>query len=49
MNSLLNYKTYDLVKLARGKKALKNKWVFRQKQDGGMINYKSHLGVKDFI
>lgn len=35
MNSLLKNKTYDLNELPKGKKALKKKWVFKLKQDGG--------------
>ena len=41
MNSLNKNKTYDLVKLPKGKKALKNKWVFKLKKDGDkLVKYK---------
>lgn len=33
MNSLHKNHTYDLVQLPRGKRALKNKWVFRVKTE----------------
>ena len=41
MNSLNKNKTYDLVKLPKDKKALKNKWVFKLKKDGDkLVKYK---------
>ena len=49
MNSLNNYKTYDLVELPKGKKALKNKWVFKLKKDGDkLVKYKARLVIKGF-
>jgi len=33
MNSLHKNKTYELVKLPIGKKALRNKWAFKLKKD----------------
>ena len=44
-----NY-TYALVKLPNGKKTLKNKWVFRLKQEDNStkLRYKTRLVVKDF-
>ena len=33
MNFLKKNSTYDLVKFPKGKKALKNKWVFKIKHD----------------
>ena len=41
MNSLNNNKTFDLVELPKGKKVLKNKWVFK-------LKYKAWLVVKGF-
>ena len=49
MNSLNNNKTYDLVELPKGKKVLKNKWVFKLKKDGDkLVKYKVRLVVKGF-
>ena len=48
MKSLLENHTYDLVKLPKGKKMLKNKWVFRLKNDGQTSRYKARLVVKGF-
>ncbi|KAG5549867.1 hypothetical protein RHGRI_014986 [Rhododendron griersonianum] len=48
MKSLLENRTYDLVKLPKGKKALKNKWVYRLKHDGENLRYKARLVVKGF-
>ena len=49
MNSLNNNKTYDLVELPKGKKVLKNKWVFKLKKDGDkLMKYKAQLVVKGF-
>ena len=33
MNYLHNNKTYELFELPKGKKALRNKWVFKIKKD----------------
>ena len=44
MNSLNKNKnkTYDLVELPKGKKILKNKWVFKLKKDGDkLVKYKA--------
>ena len=42
--------TYELVTLPKGKKALKNKWVYRIKQEEHMPHprYKASLVVKGF-
>ena len=41
MYSLNKNKTYDLVELPKGKKVLKNKWVFKLKKDGHkLVKYK---------
>ena len=48
MKSLLENHTYDLVKLPKRKKMLKNKWVFRLKNDGQTSRYKARLVVKGF-
>ena len=50
VRSLLENHTYDLVKLPQGKKALKNKWVYRLKTEnnGSQLRYKSRLVVKGF-
>ena len=51
MNSLNKNKnkTYDLVELPKGKKILKNKWVFKLKKDGDkLVKYKAWLVVKGF-
>ena len=49
MNSLNKNKTYDLVELSKGKKVLKNKWMFKLKKDGDMlVKYKAQLVVKGF-
>ena len=37
MNSLDKNKTYDLVELSKGKKVLRNKWVFKLKKDGDKL------------
>ena len=41
-------KTYELVKLPKGKRALRNKWVFKLKRDGSgkLAKYKAQLVVK---
>ena len=43
-------KTFELVKLPKGKRALKNKWVFRIKHEEHSSNprYKARLVVKGF-
>ena len=49
MNSLKKNDTYELVKLSKGKKTLKNKWVFKLKKDDGKFSrYKARLVVKCF-
>ena len=49
MYSLNKNKTYDLVELPKGKKVLKNKWVFKLKKDGHkLVKYKAWLVVKGF-
>ncbi|TQD95783.1 hypothetical protein C1H46_018622 [Malus baccata] len=48
MDSLLKNDTYELVELPKGRKALKNKWVFKLKRDDNMTMYKAHLVVKGF-
>jgi hypothetical protein len=49
MNSLHKNNTYELVKLPKGKKALRNKWVFKLKKDGEkLVKYKAQLVVKGF-
>ena len=41
--SLLQNYTYDLVKLPQGKKALRNKWVYKLKTEnnGSQLRYKA--------
>ena len=47
MNSLNKNKTYDLVEFPKGKKLLKNKWVFKIKKDcDKLVKYKARLVVK---
>ena len=49
MNSLNMNKTYDLVELPKGKKVLKNKWVFKLKKDcDKLVKYKAQVVVKGF-
>ena len=49
MRSLHENHTYDLVKLPKGKKALKNKWVYKHKtENNGSQRYKARLVVKGF-
>ena len=49
MNSLHKNKTYELVELPKGKKALRNKWVFKLKKDSEkLVKYKTRLVVKGF-
>ena len=45
MQSLLDNHTYELVKLLKGKKALKNRWFFKIKPGG---KFKVRLVVKGF-
>ena len=51
MDSLEKNHTYELVELPKGKKALKNKWVFKLKRDGSgkLAKYKARLVVKGFL
>ncbi|KAM2391560.1 hypothetical protein ACFX1X_035162 [Malus domestica] len=46
MDSLLKNDIYELVELPKGRKALKNKWVFKLKRDDNMTRYKARLVVK---
>ena len=49
MNSLHKNKTYQFVELLKGKKALRNKWVFKLKKDSEkLVKYKARLVVKGF-
>jgi hypothetical protein len=49
MDSLVNNQTWGLVQFRAGKRALKNKWVYKLKEeDGGKTWYKSRLVVKGF-
>ncbi|KAL0404121.1 UNVERIFIED_CONTAM: Retrovirus-related Pol polyprotein from transposon TNT 1-94 [Sesamum radiatum] len=50
LESLHKNQTYELVELPKGKKALKNKWVFKLKKDasGRVVNHKARLVVKGF-
>eukprot|EP00253_Pinus_taeda_P032649 PITA_32649 len=50
MNSLLENKTWELVNLPKGIKALQNKWVYRIKHEGDekKERYKARLLVKGF-
>ena len=50
MKSLHENHTYDLVKPSKKKKILKNKWVFRRKNDGNgsQSRFKARLVVKGF-
>eukprot|EP00253_Pinus_taeda_P001525 PITA_01525 len=49
MDSLMHNQTWDLVRLPAGKTTLKNKWVYRLKEeDGGKQRYKARLVVKRF-
>ena len=45
-----NNRSFDLVELLKGRKTLKNKWVFKLKQgDGNLVNHKAILVVKGFV
>jgi hypothetical protein len=49
MDSLVNNHTWDLVQLPEGKRALKNKWVYKLKEEDGEKKwYKARLVVKGF-
>ena len=50
MESLPKNNTYELVKLPKGRKALRNKWVYKLKKDGrgDLVKYKARLVVKGF-
>jgi hypothetical protein len=49
MDSLVNNQTWYLVQLPAVKRALKNKWVYKLKEeDGGKKRYKDRLVVKWF-
>ena len=50
MESLLKNNTHELVKLPKGRKALRNKWVYKLKKDdkGNQVKYKDRLVVKGF-
>ncbi|CAL1406718.1 unnamed protein product [Linum trigynum] len=50
MDSLYENKTFELVKLPKGKRALKNKWVFKIKHDehNRQPRFKARLVVKGF-
>ena len=51
LKSLHENHTYDLVKLPQGKKAFKNKWVYRLKteSDNSQLMYKAQLVVKGLV
>lgn len=48
MDSLLEKKTWELVKLLKGRRALQNKWVYKIKHEGEgeNKNFKERLVVK---
>ena len=49
MNFLWKKDTYELTELPKGRKALKNKWVFKLKNDyEELLKYKARLVVKGF-
>ena len=50
MESLQKNSTYELVKLPKGRKALRNKWMYKLKKDGkgNLVKYKARLVVKGF-
>ena len=49
MNSLWKNDTYELTELPKGRKTLKNKWVFKLKNDDEkLLKYKARLVVKGF-
>jgi hypothetical protein len=50
MSSLHKNNTFELVKLPKGKKALKNKWVYmlKSEENSSQPRYKARLIVKGF-
>lgn len=47
MHFLEKNKSYELMNFPKGKKASKNKWVFKFKKDGEkLVKYKTYLVVK---
>ena len=50
LDSLHENHTYELVELPKGKKALKNKWVYKLKprENGNPPRYNARIGVKGF-
>lgn len=49
MNSLLMNQTWDLVSLQPNRKDLRNKWVYKLKEEeGGMKRYRTRLVVKGY-
>ena len=50
MDPLKQNTSYELVELPQGRKALKNKWVFKMKSDGPsrQPRYKARLVLKGF-
>nr|KYP66486.1 Retrovirus-related Pol polyprotein from transposon TNT 1-94 [Cajanus cajan] len=49
MDSLKRNNTYELVQLPKGRRVLKNKWVFKLKKDGDkLVRHKARLVVKGF-
>ena len=49
MDSLHKNKTYELIEIPKGKKALRNKWVFKIKKDSEkLVKYKARLVLKGF-
>ena len=50
MQSLYDNETFELVKLPKYKKALKNRWIYRVKQEENSSSprYKARLIVKGF-
>uniref|UniRef100_A0A2N9I3V5 CCHC-type domain-containing protein n=1 Tax=Fagus sylvatica TaxID=28930 RepID=A0A2N9I3V5_FAGSY len=50
MNSLHKNNTYELVELPKGKKALRNKWVFKLKKDGEKLSeIQSSIGGQELL
>ena len=50
MSSLEKNNTYEMVKLPKGRKVLKNRWVFKLKKDNSkkLMKHKAWLVVKGF-